>query len=146
MFELLPITRADYQSWRDLWDGYLEFYQAEISEEVTQETFERILSGAIHGLLAKDVSGGAVGLVHWLTHKSTWTIPEVCYLEDLFVHHDSRGQGIGRALIERVFRWAQENGMNKVYWLTAENNQTARSVYDQIANKTAFIHYEIKGD
>ena len=146
MFELVPITKADYQAWRTLWDGYLEFYQADISEEITKETFERILSGGIHGRLAKTESGEAVGLVHWLTHKSTWSIPEVCYLEDLFVAKSARGQGIGKALIENVFHWAKENGSNKVYWLTAETNLTARKLYDQIATRTGFIHYEIRGD
>ena len=38
----------------------------------------------------------AIGLVHWLTHPSTWSAGPYCYLEDLFVHPDARGSGVGR--------------------------------------------------
>jgi hypothetical protein len=31
-----------------------------------------------------------------------------------------------------------------VYWLTAEGNATARSLYDRVATHTGFVHYEIE--
>ena len=146
MFEIVEIQESDYDSWLELWSGYLEFYETELPLEVARKTFERILSGDVHGALAKTSSGEIVGLVHWLTHRSTWSIEDVCYLEDLYVAKSQRGQGLGRLLIEHVFDWAMDQNLKKVYWLTAESNQTARRLYDEVAKRTGFIHYEKKSD
>jgi GNAT superfamily N-acetyltransferase len=143
MFKIVPVTKADYEQWLGLWRGYLDFYETKLNPEVTATTFDRILAGEIHGAVAKDELGNCLGLVHWLTHNSTWAKAEVCYLEDLFVAELARGEGFGEALIEHVKTWAKSNNLNKVYWLTAETNTRARRLYDQIASRTGFIHYEI---
>jgi len=144
VFEIKPISQADFTQWLDLWQGYLSFYEAELPEEVTQTTFDRILKSEIHGAIAIDDSGKALGIVHWLTHLDTWSIEDTCYLEDLFVSSQARGQGVGRSLIRYVETWARQNNLAKVYWLTAENNLTARALYEKVADKTGFIHYEIR--
>jgi len=143
VFEIRPIVRADYQSWLRLWQGYLEFYEAQLSAEITELTFDRILKGEIHGVIAVDENGRELGFVHWLTHKSTWADKDVCYLEDLYVSNDARRQGLATALIEHVASWAKQQGIQKTYWLTKENNSQARALYDQLAQRTGFIHYEI---
>ena len=71
------------------------------------------------------------------------SICRCCYLEDLYVDATARRSGAGAALVEHVRVWAKENGAAKVYWLTAESNATARSLYDRVAERTGFIHYEI---
>jgi GNAT superfamily N-acetyltransferase len=85
--------------------------------------------------------GRAVGLAHWLTHRSTWSIADVCYLNDLFVVPDRRGQGIGRALIEHVAAAAAAAGCSQLYWLTHQTNTTAQRLYDGVAERTGFIHF-----
>ncbi len=84
-----------------------------------------------------------IGFVNWLTHPSTWSHGPYCYLEDLFVHPDARGAGTGAALIEHVRSWAEQSGCDKVYWLTQKGNDTARKLYDRVADDTGFVHYEI---
>lgn len=144
MTQIRPLTAADREAWQRLWDGYLTFYESEISPEVTDYTFDRIINpaGEIRGALAFTDEGVAIGLVHWLTHPATWTKARYCYLEDLFVDPAARGTGAGRALIEHVEGWASENGCDKVYWLTAESNTTAQLLYDRVATRTGFIHYQ----
>ncbi len=144
MFEIKSISANDYSQWFELWQGYLSFYETEPSAEVTKSTFERILKSEIHGAIVKDEAGNALGIVHWLTHLDTWSIEEACYLEDLFVSDNARGKGIGEALIEHVHAWAKREGISRVYWLTAETNTRARALYDRVAKRTGFIHYEIK--
>jgi len=99
----------------------------------------------MHGAIARDAEGRAIGLVHWLTHPATWTTSDYCYLEDLFVAPEARGAGTGAALIAQVERWAREHGSAKVYWLTAETNAVARRLYDRVAQRSGFIQYEIEG-
>jgi GNAT superfamily N-acetyltransferase len=145
MTTIAPLTASDESEWRPLWDAYLVFYESELAEEVTRDVFARLIANdGIHGALARDDAGRAVGFVHWLYHPSTWSIGPYCYLEDLFVAPDVRGGGVGRALIEHVSEDARRESAHKVYWLTQETNATARALYDRVAGNTGFVHYERK--
>lgn len=145
MTTIAPLTAADHGEWLALWRGYLAFYEAELDDATTAATFERLVDAGsgIHGALARDENGTAVGIVHWLTHAATWTTTDYCYLEDLFVSPEVRGGGVGRALIAHVRAWAEQHGSAKVYWLTAESNTTARVLYDRVASRSGMIHYQI---
>ncbi|MGA1828429.1 GNAT family N-acetyltransferase [Microbacterium sp.] len=145
MTTLSSLTADDHDDWLSLWWGYLEFYEAELTTAQTEFTFARLIdpADAVCGAIARDHAGRGVGLVHWLTHPSTWSVGPYCYLEDLFVHPDARGSGTGAALIEHVRAWAADTGCDKVYWLTQRGNHKARELYDRVATDTGFVHYEI---
>ena len=141
-----PIRAGDESEWRRLWAGYLVFYESEVSEEVYQTTFARLLKGnegvdnEYRGFLA-EIDGKPVGLVHFLFHRHCWKVENVCYLQDLYADPDVRGQGIGRALIEAVYKAADEAGSPDVYWMTQEFNKVGRRLYDRIGKLTPFIEY-----
>lgn len=145
MISIRLIQREDFDVWLPLWQGYLDFYEVEIPNEVTRFTFDRlnVPGSSLFGALAVTETGEAVGLVHFLLHPGTWSMQDSCYLEDLFVDSRFRGQGAGRALIAYVNAWAIAEKSAKVYWLTAESNVTAQKLYDQAAEKTGFIQYQI---
>ena len=142
---IAAVRAEDHAEWLDLFHGYLAFYEAHLDDATIDSTFNRVIDPAaeIHGALARDEQGEAIGLVHWLTHQATWTTTDYCYLEDLFVAADARRTGAGAALIEHVHAWAKNRGSAKVYWLTAETNAPARSLYDRVAKRTGFIQYQI---
>lgn len=137
------LRASDRPEWEGLWQGYLEFYETDLSPEVTDATWRRLidLSGDIQGLCARTEDGLMTGIVHFLFHPVTWSIEKRCYLEDLFVSPADRGSGTGRLLIEAVYAAADSQGADQVYWLTQDTNETARKLYDRIATKTAFIKY-----
>lgn len=137
------LTPEDHALWLPLWQGYLAFYEAELPAGVTETTWRRLLDPAepVHGALARDEAGRAVGLVHWLFHRSTWSVGEVCYLNDLFVDGTQRGKGLGRRLIRHVADAAAAKGSPKVYWLTHETNTTAQRLYNGVAERSGFIQY-----
>ena len=143
--DIRPLATEDHAEWLDLWQAYLVFYDESLTDDVTAATFERLTteSDGMHGAIARDAAGRAVGIVHWLTHPATWSRVPYVYLEDLYVNADVRGGGVGRALIAHVEGWAREHGAAKVYWLTHETNATARALYDRVASLTGFVHYEI---
>ncbi|MEV4775044.1 GNAT family N-acetyltransferase [Microbacterium sp. LWO13-1.2] len=144
MTSIRAIQQDDFEEWSVLWSGYLRFYESEIADDVTRATFDRLVKDReLHGALAIDEEGHAIGLVHWLTHAATWSTGEYCYLEDLFVAPDARGSGSGRAMIAHVREWAEQAGCAKLYWLTQEGNATARTLYDRVATNTGFTHYQI---
>lgn len=144
--EIRPIRRADYEEWRPLWDGYNAFYgrsgATSLPEEITRRTWERFFDGAepVHALVAEE-AGSVVGLVHYLYHRSTTRLHDVCYLQDLFTAPRLRGQGIGRSLIHAVYDAARAAGCSRVYWQTQVTNQPGRALYDKVAEHRGFIVY-----
>ena len=131
--------RAD---WEPLWKGYLTFYKATLSPEQNDLTWARLHDPAEPmRLLGAYVDGRLEGIVHYLFHSSTWTAGNYCYLQDLFVAEGGRNHGLGRALIEAVYTDARKAGASRVYWLTHETNETARALYDKVADRSGFIQY-----
>lgn len=137
-----PLTPADREAWEPLWAGYQAFYQVQIPAEATDATWGRFHDPAVpmHALGAfRD--GRLLGIVHYLFHLSTWFPAPTCYLQDLFTVAESRGQGVGRALIEAVAGAATAAGAARVYWLTHETNVEAMALYDQVATRSGFVQY-----
>jgi GNAT superfamily N-acetyltransferase len=139
------LATEDYDAWLPLWRGYQQFYEEEIPAETTRITWSRILDSteAVFGAIALD-GDRAVGIVHWLYHRSCWTVGNYAYLQDLFVIPDHRGSGVGRKLIEHVYAAARIGGCAKVYWLTHETNKNAMLLYDRVARRSGFVQYEKK--
>jgi GNAT superfamily N-acetyltransferase len=124
------VTRADYDQWLPLWDGYNAFYgrsgATALSPEITRMTWARFFDAyePVHGLVAES-GGKLLGLTHYLFHRSTMAIEPTCYLQDLFTSEAARGKGVGRALINEVYEQARLAGSARVYWQTHETNLTA---------------------
>lgn len=141
-----PLALADLADWRRLWDGYNAFYgragATALPEAITEATWARFFDPAepVHALVAEQ-AGRVVGLAHYLYHRSTTRLNDVCYLQDLFTEETCRGRGIGRRLIEAVYAAAREAGSSRVYWQTQLTNQAGRALYDQLAEHRGFIVY-----
>jgi GNAT superfamily N-acetyltransferase len=127
-----------------LWDGYNAFYgrAGALAPAITAMTWSRFFDASepVHGLVAER-GGELLGLTHYLFHRSTTAIEPLCYLQDLFTSEAARGKGVGRALIEGVYRQAKLAGSPRVYWQTHETNLTARTLYDKVAERPGFIIY-----
>jgi GNAT superfamily N-acetyltransferase len=140
------IEQSDYAAWRPLWDGYNAFYgrdgPAALPEAITRSTWARFFDPAepVHAFVAER-DGTVVGLVHYLFHRSTTRLHDVCYLQDLFTRQEMRGQGVGRSLIHAVYEAARAAGSSRVYWLTHLTNTPGRTLYDKVASHAGFIVY-----
>jgi GNAT superfamily N-acetyltransferase len=140
------IRRDDYPQWRPLWDGYNAFYgrsgPTALDERVTVQTWERFFDAAesVNALVA-ELDGRIVGIAHFLFHRSTSRLADVCYLQDLFTEEACRGQGVGRALIQLVLDTAKAAGSSRVYWTTQATNVAGRALYDKMADHRGFIVY-----
>jgi len=139
---LRPVTPADHDHWMPLWRGYQTFYKVDIPAATSAVTWQRLLdpSESMHAVIAWQ-GERAVGMVHWIYHRSCWTVGNFAYLNDLFAEPDVRGTGVGRALIEHVYAQSAAAGCSRVYWLTHESNAVAMTLYDRIAEKSGFIQY-----
>jgi GNAT superfamily N-acetyltransferase len=141
-----PIERTDYAAWRALWDGYNASYgragETALPEQITAATWERFFhpNEPVHAFVA-EWQGRIVGLVHFLFHRGTTRLHDVCYLQDLFTVEHLRGKGIGRKLILAVYAAARERGCSRVYWQTHLSNDEGRALYDQVGEHKGFIVY-----
>jgi len=138
-----PLQMSDWDEWKRLWTGYLDYYESTVSEDVYTTTFNRLMGDDpqdFNGIIAEK-DGQIIGLTHYLFHRHAWKIENVCYLQDLYVDPEARGTHAGRALIEAVYEAADKAGAPSVYWLTQDFNATARQLYDRIGTLTPFIRY-----
>ena len=140
------VERADFDRWLPLWDGYNAFYgrsgATALPEEITRTTWSRFFDGTepMHALVAES-DGALIGLAHYLFHRSTISIAQICYMQDLYTSEAARGRGVGQALIEAVYAAAAKGGSARVYWQTHETNATAMRLYDRLAERSGFLVY-----
>ena len=118
---------------------------AEVLEPRVIEHIERDLSVF---LLAGPPDTGVAQLrfrEYLLTAKPT------CYLEELYVVPDRRGEGHGRALMEAAFGAARERGATTMELGTAVSDRAARGLYESLGftnlekpgdPETAMLYYE----
>lgn len=142
------LTSDDYARWRHLFRGYVEFYEAHVPDNVIDLTWQRLIANAdgMTGLVSVDGAGLITGFAVAVFHRSTWSPTWYCYLEDLFVDPACRGHGIGRALIDGVYREADVRGATRTYWVTANTNQDARALYDRVGHFAPFVQYRREAD
>lgn len=141
MINIGPVRLSDRARWGELWSEYQIFYGVALPAAVTERTWQRIHSGRVHALGARNSADDLVGIVHFLFHEDTWSTAPACYLEDLYVDSTSRGTGCGRMLIEAVAESARAAGANSPYWLTHHRNAVARQLYDRVGENQGFIQY-----
>jgi GNAT superfamily N-acetyltransferase len=136
------VQTEDRQRWNELWAQYLAFYGQSLPESMTELTWRRLMERReLFGFAALDDDDRMIGFVHYHFHISTWAPNGNCYLEDLFVDPASRGRGTGRALIEAVYRAADERNVTRVYWHTENTNARAQVLYNQVGYLTPFLQF-----
>ena len=74
-------------------------------------------------------SGETVGFALFFHNYSTWLSRPGLYLEDLFVRPDSRGLGIGEALLARLATLAVSRGCGRMEWSVLTWNEPAIGFY-----------------
>jgi GNAT superfamily N-acetyltransferase len=142
--EIRPAQASDKDRWLVLWQGYLDFYKTELTNQQSELTWTRIMDSSFNMKCAVAVQDGRViGFTTYNLQNSTWSENGHCYLEDLFVDPTSRGTGAGRALIDYVKAYAIKNKCSRLYWNTDEDNATARKLYDTYALESGKRQYRI---
>lgn len=143
-FSVRALREEDRPEWSEMWKDYLAFYKTSVPDEVYDVTFSRLLGDDPQDFscFVAEQDGRLVGLTHYLFHRHAWKIENTCYLQDLYARPETRGTGVGRAMIEAVYAAADDNGSPSVYWLTQDFNETARKLYDRIGKLTPFIRYQ----
>ena len=141
MIEITPLSADDRNAWQPLAVGYNSFYERTQPDATYDHVWQRLMAARdLHGLAAR-LDGRVVGIAHYFFHTNVW-VDEVCYLADLFVDEQLRGQGAARLLIEAIAEKARQRGCQRYYWLTKQDNVRARGLYDKVARFAGFMRYD----
>ena len=140
-----PPRPEDHARWRELYRGYADFYH----EPVTDQQLDRVWSWItdpdhdVKALLVRDATGAPVGLAHYRPYFRPLAAAVAGHLDDLFVEPAARGTGAVDALLDALRTIARQRGWSKIRWITADDNHRARSKYDQVAERTMWVTYDM---
>lgn len=82
-------------------------------------------------LLVATLSGRVTGMVNLLFSISTAEGGPVAWLDDMVVHRDFRGQGMGPALLQAAQRHAHKQGCLRITLHTDHDNHVAQGIYEK---------------
>lgn len=123
---------ADLDVAAELFRGYLDFYEVEVTDPDRPRAFlaERLAAGDSFVLLAEVPGAGTVGFTQVYRIVSSLSMAPMWLLNDLYVAPAGRRTGAGRALLREVLRRAREAGVSGVQLETAYDNHVAQGLYE----------------
>ncbi len=141
MIQIRTATRKDAAAAHQLICELAKFENALEEVTTTLEQFEEDGFGEKPLYYLKvaeeiDVDGKAkvVGMCLFYVIYSTWK-GKIVYLDDLVVTQSHRRQGIGKQLIDALFKEAHKMGANQVRWHVLDWNEPAIQFYKQLGMK-----------
>ena len=135
----------DFAEWAGLYAGYAAFYGVTQTDEMRARVWSWLQDPGhpVQGLVAEN-GGRLIGLAHFRPFSRPLSASTGGFLDDLFVDPAARGSGAATALIGGVKAEGQAQGWSVIRWITAEDNYRARALYDQVAEATRWVTYDIK--
>lgn len=101
---------------------------SDVSEEAQKESKEKILKRISEDqLLIYEIDGTTIGFLGW--DAKYQNNPDSWYLEQITIHKDYRGQGIGKELVRYFLDLCRKNGVKKVYAHVQEHNERSMRMF-----------------
>ena len=115
---------------RLLYDFNREFGEPTPAPPVLAERIAQLLEGG--DTLVLLAGAGPDGLAVLRFRAAIWSAGLECYLAELYVAPASRGQGLGRALMEAALRHARDRGADTMDIGVDEPDHAARQLYESL--------------
>ncbi|MBI1208425.1 MAG: GNAT family N-acetyltransferase [Azospirillum sp.] len=140
------LREEDRSDWERLYRGYADFYQVGQTPAMRQRVWSWIMdpSHEVEAFIATDTAGCLVGLAHFRAFSRPLAATVGGFLDDLFVDPQARGSGAAAALIAAIAQEGERRGWSVIRWITADDNDRARRVYDRLAVQTRWVTYDLK--
>ena len=142
MFSIQKPIAQDLAGWCDIMQAYFDFYQHEVTPEHLQYVFEQTQNpdSGLNSVVVKEADK-LIGVINFIVSPGTFDKLS-CYVSDLYVYPQYRGNHLAEKLIAAVESELALIGCNYMYWLTAQDNFPAQKLYNRIAHKASWIVYE----
>jgi GNAT superfamily N-acetyltransferase len=129
---------------------YQLFYGNPAPDEARNEAFfGAFVAPSERGMLLgafEDGAGraGVAGFACLYWTFSSVSASDVVLLNDLYVHPEHRGTGVGKALLAAAAGVARERGASHLRWFTQPDNHRAQRLYERVgAPRSTWYEYEI---
>jgi len=130
-----------------LFDAYRQFYERPSDLAMSREFISQRLQRDESVIFLAEEEGETLGFVQlYPVFSSTSPRPgRLWLLNDLFVTPAARGRGVGRHLMDRARRLAEETGACGLELATARTNHNAQALYESLGYRRDddFFHYEL---
>lgn len=130
-----------------LFDAYRQFYARPSDLAMSREFISQRLQRDESVIFLAEEEGETLGFVQlYPVFSSTSPRPgRLWLLNDLFVTPAARGRGVGRHLMDRARRLAEETGACGLELATARTNHNAQALYESLGYRRDddFFHYEL---
>ena len=138
------IKIKDKNDWYILFQGYADFYQVEINDNIINTVWEWLHTPEheLQGIVA-EINNKVIAFAHYRRMLGPLRGKNIGLLDDLYVLPECRGQQIGEKLIKKLKQISIEKKWNLVRWITRDNNVRAKKVYDKVSNQTNWDVYEL---
>jgi len=130
-----------------LFDAYRGFYDQPSDLPLARAFIAALLERGESVVFVAERDGRAVGFVQlYPLFSSTAPRPRRLWLlNDLYVAPEARSSGVGRALLARARRLAEETGAAGLELVTAATNSGAQRLYESVGYRRdeLFLRYEL---
>jgi len=138
----------DLEAVASLFDAYRQFYKQAPDIDVAREFIRaRITNNESVIFVAENDAHEIVGFTQLYPTFSSEAARRIWTLNDLFVDGKARGQGVGRALLEKAREFGIADGAARLELATAFNNP-AQKLYEAAGYQrdNEFFHYALALD
>ena len=130
----LIVRRADFSDAETigqlLHDFNSEYNEPTPGPHPLAERVRQLLAAGDTVVLLGGVGGDGLAVLRF--RPAIWTEALECYLAELYVVPDRRGQGLGRALMETAIELARAKGATHMDLGTSEDDVAARALYESL--------------
>ncbi len=144
--DIVAVTRDLMPQLVPLIDDYQRFYRCIPSSERNLKFFSDLIDKPEQGkqFAALNERGEPVGFVTLYFLPSSLSARTYCMLNDLYSLPETRGQGVGRRLIEHCREYCDVQGFDSLEWMTQKENERAQRLYDSLpAEKSEWLIYSL---
>ena len=107
--------------------------------EDSYKYFTKVLNDSDSLCLVAEENGQLVGYLSGSTKAAPYWMSKYFEIDNVGVVPEKRHQGVGSRLMEECYKWAKENGFQKVYVNSYFSNTTALDFY----KKNGFVEVDI---
>jgi ribosomal protein S18 acetylase RimI-like enzyme len=140
-------TTDDIGRLAPLFDAYRQFYERPSDLAMSREFISQRLDRHESVIFLAEEDSETLGFVQlYPLFSSTARCPgRLWLLNDLFVTATARGRGVGRILMDRARRLAEETEACGLQLATARTNHTAQALYESLGYRRDddFFYYEL---
>ena len=140
-----PIKLEDKRDWENLYRAYAYFYKVDMSQEKLETVWNWLNDNdhVVFGLVYEENSK-VIALAHYRKMPSPLRGKYIGFLDDLFVDPNHRRKKIAKEILLELKKISEKNGWGLVRWITRNDNEKAKSLYDKVSEKTTWDTYELK--